>query len=79
MIALSDVHETDTVRDIAEAAATALTTPGHQGKIYNLNGPDVISGPGAAQIWSDILGKMISYAGHDMDAFETKTRQNAAA
>jgi len=29
------------IRDIAEAAAVALTTEGHIGKSYNLNGPSV--------------------------------------
>lgn len=67
------------VRDIAEAAAIALTIPGHEGKIYNLNGPDIISGPGAAAIWSDVLSKKISYAGHDMDAFEKQMREKAPA
>lgn len=67
------------VRDIAEAAAIALTTPGHEGKVYNLNGPDVISGPGAAAIWSEVLGKKVSYAGHDMDKFEEQMRAKAPA
>ena len=67
------------VRDIAEAAAIALTTPGHEGKVYNLNGPDVISGPGAAAIWSEVLGKKVSYAGHDMDKFEEQMREKAPA
>src|ERR1700759_538190 len=58
------------VRDIAEAAAIALTATGHFGKTYNLNGPDLISGPAAASMWSQALGKEIQYAGHDMDAFE---------
>jgi uncharacterized protein YbjT (DUF2867 family) len=56
-------------RDIAEATAIALTTEGHMGKTYNLNVPDVISGPAAASIWSKALGKEIRYAGHDMDSF----------
>jgi uncharacterized protein YbjT (DUF2867 family) len=63
------------IRDIAEAAATVLTTPGHEGKVYNLNGPDVLSGPGAAKIWSEVLGKKITYTGHDMDAFEKQMRE----
>jgi uncharacterized protein YbjT (DUF2867 family) len=63
------------VRDIAEAAAIALTTPGHEGKVYNLNGPDAISGPSAAAIWSEILGKEVRYTGADMDAFEAGTRK----
>jgi uncharacterized protein YbjT (DUF2867 family) len=65
------------VRDIAEAAAIALTTDGHHGKTYNLNGPEVLSGPKVASIWSGLLGKEIQYAGHDMDAFEVQLRQRA--
>jgi uncharacterized protein YbjT (DUF2867 family) len=64
------------IRDIAEAAAIVLTTPGHEGKVYNLNGPDVLSGPGAAKIWSEVLGKNITYTGHDMDAFEKQMRES---
>ncbi len=44
------------VRDIAEATAIALTSDGHFGKTYNLNGPDVVSGPRMASIWSGLLG-----------------------
>ncbi len=65
------------VRDIAEASAIALTSKGHEGKTYNLNGPDVLSGPLAAQIWTELLGKEIRYAGEDMDAFEQQMRQSA--
>jgi uncharacterized protein YbjT (DUF2867 family) len=67
------------VRDIAEAAAIALTTAGLEGKTYNLNGPDIVSGPGAAAIWSEVLGKEIKYAGHDMDAFEKQMRDKSPA
>jgi uncharacterized protein YbjT (DUF2867 family) len=67
------------VRDIAEAAAIALTTEGHMGKTYNLNGPDVISGPAAASIWGGALGKEIKYAGHDMDSFEEQMRERGPA
>jgi uncharacterized protein YbjT (DUF2867 family) len=67
------------VRDIAEATAIALTTAGHEGKTYNLNGPDIVSGLGAAAIWSEVLGKEIKYAGHDMDAFERQMREKSPA
>ena len=67
------------VRDIAEATAIALTTVGHEGKTYNLNGPDIVSGPKAAAIWSEVLGKEIKYAGHDMDAFEKQMREKSPA
>ena len=65
------------IRDIAEATAAALTKDGHQGKTYNLNGPDVLSGPKIASIWSAALGRSTRYAGHDMDAFEKQTRERA--
>jgi uncharacterized protein YbjT (DUF2867 family) len=67
------------IRDIAEAAAIALTSDGHFGKTYNLNGPEVVSGPKAASIWSKVLGKEIRYAGDDMDAFEEQMRKKAAS
>jgi uncharacterized protein YbjT (DUF2867 family) len=63
------------VRDIAEAAAIALTSDGHFGKTYNLNGPEVLSGPKVASIWSGLLGKEIRYPGDNMDAFEEQMRK----
>jgi uncharacterized protein YbjT (DUF2867 family) len=63
------------VRDIAEAAAIVLTSGEHNGKTYNLNGPEVVSGPKAASIWSEVLGKKIQYTGHNMDAFEEQMRK----
>jgi uncharacterized protein YbjT (DUF2867 family) len=65
------------VRDIAEAAAIVLTSGGHNGKTYNLNGPEVVSGAKAASIWSKVLGKEIRYTGHNMDAFEEQMRKTA--
>jgi uncharacterized protein YbjT (DUF2867 family) len=67
------------VRDIAEAAAIALTSDGHLGKTYNLNGPEVLSGSKVASIWSGLLGREIKYSGEDMDAFEEQMRQKAPA
>src|ERR1700691_822741 len=65
------------VRDIAEAAATVLTSGEHSGKTYNLNGPEVVSGPKAASIWGEVLGKKVQYTGHNMDAFEEQMRKKA--
>jgi uncharacterized protein YbjT (DUF2867 family) len=65
------------IRDIAEAAAIALTTDGHLGKSYNLNGPALLSGSGAAFIWSKVLHKEIRYTGEAMDQFEEQMRQKA--
>jgi uncharacterized protein YbjT (DUF2867 family) len=67
------------IRDIAEAAAIALTSDGHFGKTYNLNGPEALSGPKAASIWSGLLGREIRYSGHDMDAFEEQMRKQRPA
>jgi uncharacterized protein YbjT (DUF2867 family) len=65
------------VRDIAEATAIVLTSDEHYGKTYNLNGPEALSGPKTASIWSNLLGKEIHYAGGDMDAFEEQMRKSA--
>ena len=35
------------IRDIAEATAIVLTSDAHKGKTYNLNGPEIVSGPKA--------------------------------
>jgi uncharacterized protein YbjT (DUF2867 family) len=65
------------VRDIAEAAAIVLTSGEHNGKTYNLNGPEIVSGAKAASIWGEVLGKKIQYTGHNMDAFEEQMRKKA--
>jgi uncharacterized protein YbjT (DUF2867 family) len=57
-------------RDVAEAAAVTLTTPGHEGQTYDLVSSSQITGPGNAALWSRALGKDIVYMGHDFDAWE---------
>ena len=61
------------VRDIAEAAAIALTASGHEGRTYNVVGPEVQTGKSTAEIWSRVLGKTIIYGGNDLDAWEEKS------
>jgi uncharacterized protein YbjT (DUF2867 family) len=63
-------------RDIAEAAAIALTSDGHLGKTYNLNGPEILSGKRVAAIWSGQLGKEIRYPGEDLESFEEQMRKS---
>src|ERR1700735_2989740 len=64
------------VCDIAEAAAISLTQEGHAGKTYDLVSSEMLSGPGAAAIWSKLLGEKITYAGHaDFDGFEAQLRK----
>jgi uncharacterized protein YbjT (DUF2867 family) len=63
------------VRDIAEAAAIALTESGHDGETYDLVGPDVLTATKTAEIWSRVLGRPIAYAGNDLDAWEKQAVQ----
>ena len=58
------------VRDIAEAAAIALTTSGHEGQTYDLVGPEAHTGISTAEAWSRALGRPIVYGGNDLDAWE---------
>ena len=41
----------------------------------NLVGPDTLTGAAAAAIWSDVLGRQITYPGEDFAAFEQNLRQ----
>ena len=63
------------VRDIAEAAAIALTADGHAGETYNLAGPRAWTGADTAEVWSRALGKPIAYGGDDLDAWEKQSLQ----
>jgi len=47
--------------DIGEAAAVILTTSGHEGKVYDLTGPDTITYSDVAKILSELLKKDVAY------------------
>jgi uncharacterized protein YbjT (DUF2867 family) len=62
-------------RDIAEVAAIELIRRDQApGKLpletINLVGPDTLTGPQVAAIWSDVLGRRVVYGGDDPTAFE---------
>lgn len=63
------------VRDIADAAARALTEPGHNGKKYPLVGPDLLTGESTAQIYSRRLGREVRYAGDNLDLWAEQMRR----
>lgn len=63
------------VRDIAEAAAVALTTSAHEGQTYNLVGPHAYTGKETADVWSRALARTITYGGNDLDAWEKQSLQ----
>ncbi|HEY7501401.1 MAG TPA: NmrA family NAD(P)-binding protein [Vicinamibacterales bacterium] len=68
------LHRVD-VRDIAEAAAIALTTPGHEGQTYDLVGPEAHTGSSTAEAWSRAIGRPVRYGGDDLDAWEKQSLQ----
>jgi uncharacterized protein YbjT (DUF2867 family) len=49
------------VRDIAAAAARVLTEPGHDGRTYNITGPEALTHAEIAEQLSEVLGKHIEY------------------
>ncbi|MER2251765.1 NmrA/HSCARG family protein [Methylorubrum podarium] len=67
-------------RDIGEVAALELirreraATPLPLDRI-NLVGPDPLTGPGLAAIWSAVLGRPVAYPGDDIAGFERNLRQ----
>jgi len=67
------------VRDIGEIAAIELihrknaTRPLPLERI-NLVGPDTLTGPDVAAIWSDVLQRPVAYGGDDTAAFEQNLR-----
>jgi len=70
------------IDDIAEAAARELlrreksATP-LPTEVYELVGPDALTGDAVARIWTEALGREVKYGGNDLDAFENKINQFA--
>jgi uncharacterized protein YbjT (DUF2867 family) len=58
------------VRDIAEAAAAALTTDVAKNETLNLVGPEILTATGTAATWGGVLGRKIAYGGNDLDVWE---------
>lgn len=48
-------------RDIAAVAVTVLTTPGHEEKIYELTGPELLSYAEVVQKIADVTGKPLKF------------------
>jgi len=47
--------------DIGAMAAAALTEPGHRGRIYEMTGPQALTGKEIAAIFSEVLGREITH------------------
>ena len=55
--------------DVAQAAAVVLTEPGHDGATYELGGPALVSVAEVAAIASEVLGRPVTAARIDPDAW----------
>ncbi len=69
-------------RDIADIAVAELLrrdrAPSPLPRVtLEIVGPEVLNGPAAAAVWSEVLGRPIAYAGDDVQAFEAQLAQNA--
>lgn len=67
------------VRDIGEIAARELlrrdgAADALPPETFDVVGPDVLTGPAIADIWSDVLGKPIRYGGDDTAAIEQRMK-----
>jgi uncharacterized protein YbjT (DUF2867 family) len=49
--------------DVARVAAHVLTTEGHDGRVYDLTGPQALTYDEAAAVFSDVLGRPVRYVG----------------
>lgn len=57
------------VRDLAAVIVATLTKSGHEGQVYEVTGPEALSGNDVAAKLSAALGRKISYVDIPMDAF----------
>ncbi len=48
-------------RDVSAVAATVLTEHGHEGRIYDVTGPEALSNPEVAAIISRVTGRRVRY------------------
>ena len=66
-------------RDIAEVTALSLIERERSAellptRIVEIHGPDVVTSESAVALWSEVLGKNISYPGDDLQAAEKRLR-----
>ena len=62
------------VRDIVDCAINALMKSGHEGRTYEVHGPDTLTGEGIAKIYTKHLGREVRYAGDDIEAWAERSK-----
>lgn len=55
-------------RDVASVAAAVLTSDGHEGRAYEITGPEALSYKEVAQEFSSVLGKDVQYVDVPLEA-----------
>lgn len=53
--------------DIAAVAVAALTRDGHEGRVYELTGPEALSFPAALEVIAQVTGRKVEYRGTAAD------------
>ena len=71
------------IRDIAEVAVLELLkrerTPERLPRdLIDISGPEILTADTLASIWTEVLGKKVSYAGDDLQAFERNMAAQAS-
>jgi uncharacterized protein YbjT (DUF2867 family) len=56
-------------RDVGAVAAAVLTSPGHEGKTYDVTGPEALSFYDMAATLSSVLGRTITYVSLSQDEY----------
>lgn len=65
-------------RDIGAVAAVALTEEGHEGKIYDLTGPEIMDGKTQVEIISQVVGRPIEFEAISVDDMMDELRATGA-
>ncbi|WP_328995658.1 SDR family oxidoreductase [Kribbella sp. NBC_01245] len=64
--------------DVAEAAARVLTSDGHEGRTYDLTGPEALTMTDVARLLSEAWGRPITYQAETLDeAYRSRERYGA--
>jgi len=66
------------IRDVAEVAAKVLTESGHEGKTYELTGPETLSMSDVANILTEIRGEKIVYPNPTPEQYAQTLKQAGA-
>lgn len=65
------VHE----RDVADAAAAVLTGPGHAGRTYRLDGPQILTQAEQVRVLGDVLGRDLAF--EELDDVPVRAQMSA--